>query len=80
MRIDSRSPVQLECTMPNGSVVWLTYEQWQHSPANWTGGIVGHRATADTLRKVLAQTGEQGHSRTVSLQKSENSCKKGGEK
>lgn len=55
MRIDCSSPVQLECTMPNGSVVWLTYEQWQHSPANWTGGIVGHRAAADTLRKVLAQ-------------------------
>lgn len=56
MRIGKGEPVQLECTMPNGSTHWLTYEQWQKSPATWTGGIVGHRAKADTIREVLSQT------------------------
>lgn len=55
MRIGKGEPVQIECTMPNGSTLWLTYEQWQHSPASWTGGIIGHRAKADILREVLAQ-------------------------
>lgn len=59
MKISSDEPVKLECTMPNGSVVWLTYDQWQHTPANWTGGIIGHREQADTLRAVLKQTGEK---------------------
>lgn len=61
MRIVKGDPVQLECTMPNGSVLWLTYDQWQQLPASWTGGIVGHRANAETLRKVLAQTDKEGH-------------------
>lgn len=56
MRTGQGEPVQLECTMPNGSVVWLTYDQWQQSPAAWTGGIVGHRAKADVLAAILRQT------------------------
>lgn len=55
MKISKDEPVKLECTMPNGSVVWLTYDQWQRLPANWTGGIVGHRATAEILAKVLKE-------------------------
>jgi hypothetical protein len=61
MRISSDEPVKLECTMPNGSVVWLTYEQWQRTPANWTGGIIGHRDHIDTLRAILQQSGGVDH-------------------
>ena len=56
MKIDASKPVKLECTMPNGSIVWLSYEQWQHSPAAWTGGIVGHRESAATIVEVLRQS------------------------
>lgn len=62
MKIGKAEPVKLECTMPNGSIVWLTYEQWQQSPATWTGGIVGHRETAHVLREVLKQTDVEGNS------------------
>lgn len=61
MRISSDEPVKLECTMPNGSVVWLTYEQWQRTPANWTGGIIGHRDHIDILRAILQQSGGVDH-------------------
>lgn len=63
MRIGKGEPVQLECTMPNGNTQWLTYEQWQQSSATWTGGIVGHRAKADIIREVLAQTDRKNDSR-----------------
>lgn len=56
MRIGKGEPVQLECTMPNGSTQWLSYDQWQTTSATWTGGIIGHRATASTLAAILRQT------------------------
>ena len=55
MKIGKDEPVKFECTMPNGSIVWLTYDQWQQSPANWTGGIIGHREKAGEMLKVLRE-------------------------
>ena len=59
MRLTKEDPVIMECTMPNGQTLQLTYEQWQQAPAKWTGTIMAHRSKASILEKVLQQTNRE---------------------
>lgn len=60
VRFNKGDPVQLECTMPNGTTQLLSYDQWQTSAATWTGCIIAHRSQASTLLEVLKQIDTEG--------------------